>query len=128
MARPRAKELTERELEIMHVFWEQGELTAAQVRDALGRAGRKLAYTTVATLIRILSEKGFIEQTNDQRPFRYQPIRSFDDVSGNLLSDILQRVFQGSREQLLMRLIDQKKLSAKEVATLREILDGPKKQ
>ncbi len=128
MARPKAKELTERELEIMHVFWERGELTATQVRDALGNAGRTLAYTTVATLIRILSEKGFIEQTNDQRPFGYRPIRSFDEVSGNLLSDVLQRVFQGSREQLLIRLIDQKRLTAKEVAALREILNRPSKK
>ncbi len=126
MARPRAKQLTERELEIMHVFWEQGELTAAKVRDALGDTGRNLAYTTVATLIRILAEKGFIEQTNDQRSFRYRPVRSFDEVSGSLLSDVVQRVFQGSREQLLIRLISQNKLSAKEVVALREILDSSK--
>ena len=69
MPRPRAKELTERELEIMHVFWQHGELTAQAVRDQLAADGRDLAYTTVATLIRILAEKNFIEQTNDQRPF-----------------------------------------------------------
>lgn len=123
MARPRAKELTERELEIMHVFWEHGELTAHDVRDRLASGGRELAYTTVATLIKILTEKQFIEQTNDERPFRYQPIRSFDDVSSNLLSDVLDRVFRGSREQLFVRLLGQKKLSAKEKETLRTLLD-----
>ena len=128
MARPRAKELTERELEIMHVFWNHGQQTAAQVRDQLARTGRELAYTTVATLIRILTEKGFVEQTSDERPFRYKSIRSFDEVSGNLLKDILNRVFQGSREQLLIRLMDQKKLSAKEAAVLREILGNEDKK
>ena len=123
MARPRAKELTERELEIMHLFWEHGELTAHDVRDRLAKTGRELAYTTVATLIKILTEKQFIEQTNDERPFIYQPIRSFDDVSGNLLTDMLERVFGGSREQLLVRLLGQKKLSAKEKETLRSLLD-----
>jgi len=123
MARPRAKELTERELEIMHLFWEHGELTAHDVRDRLAQAGRELAYTTVATLIKILTEKQFIKQTNDERPFIYQPIRSFDDVSSNLLTDMLDRVFGGSREQLLVRLLGQKKLSAKEKETLRSILD-----
>ena len=122
MARPRAKELTERELEIMHLFWEHDELTAHDVRDRLAKAGRELAYTTVATLIKILLEKQFIEQTNEERPFTYQPIRSFDDVSGNFLTDILDRVFRGSREQLLIRLIGQKKLSAKEAEALRAIL------
>ena len=64
MARPPAKELTERELEIMHVFWRDGELTASAVRDRLADGGRDLAYTTVATLVRILVDKGFLKQTN----------------------------------------------------------------
>ena len=54
MSRPRAKELTERELEVMHAFWRKGETTAVDVRDELAREVRDLAYTTVATLVRIL--------------------------------------------------------------------------
>ena len=122
MARPRAKELTERELEVMHVFWRRGESTVGDVRNQLAEEGRDLAYTTVATLVRILHEKEFLEQTTDERPFRYRPARSFEDVSGSLLGDIVQRVFSGSREQLLIRLIEQKKLTAKERAVLEEIL------
>ena len=122
MARPRARELTERELEVMHVFWDRGEITAADARDELARSGRDLAYTTVATLVRILIEKGFLQQTTQERPFRYQPVRTFEEVSGSLVSDLVERVFGGSRERLLMRLIDQKKLSARERALLEEIL------
>ncbi len=123
MARPRAKDLTERELEVMHVFWNHGESTVAEVRDELSLAGRELAYTTVATLVRILSEKGSLEQTNEERPFRFRTVRSFEEVSGSLLGDLLQRVFGGSREQLLMTLIDQKQLSAKERAVLKDLLE-----
>jgi predicted transcriptional regulator len=122
MARPPAKELTERELEIMQVFWKRGELTVADVKDDLAAAGLERAYTTVATLVRILSDKGFIEQINDERPFRFRPLKSYEEVSGRLLGDLLERVFQGSREQLLVRLMDQKKLSAKERAMLEELL------
>ena len=122
MARPPAKELTERELEIMHVFWDRGELTVADVRDDLAASGRDLAYTTVATLVRILAEKEFLEQTHAERPFRFSPVRSFEDVSGRLLGDLLRKVFGGSREELLVRLMEQKKLSAKERAVLKEIL------
>ena len=128
MARPKAKELTERELEIMHVFWEHGPLTAHQVRDALAANGRDLAYTTVATLIKILIKKEFIEQTNDERPFLYRPIRSFRDVSGNLLSDVLQRVFHGSKEQLLIRLLDHERLTPHEAKKLRSILNASKRE
>ncbi len=122
MTRPAAKDLTERELEVMHAFWKHGEATAAAVRDRLAGAGLDRAYTTVATLVRILHEKGFLQQTNDERPFRYRPARSYEEVSGRLLSDVLQRVFRGSREQLLVRLVGQRKLTAKERALLEEIL------
>lgn len=122
MARPKAKELTERELEVMHAFWRAGETTAAEVRDVLANDGRDLAYTTVATLVRILTDKGFLVQTNQERPFTYKPARTFDDVSGNLVWDLVQRLFGGKREQLLVRLLEEKKLTAKERAMLEEIL------
>lgn len=122
MARPPAKELTERELEVMHVFWSRGESTVAEVRDRLADAGRELAYTTVATLVRILSEKGFLEQTNSERPYQYRPVRSFEEVSGSLLGDLVERVFRGSREQLLLRLLEERRLTAKEREVLRAIL------
>ena len=128
MARPKARELTERELEVMHAFWRAGETTAASVRDALAKEGRDLAYTTVATLVRILCDKGFLVQTNDERPFTYTPARSFDDVSGNLVWDLVERLFGGKREQLLVRLLEEKKLSAKERAMIEEILREQKKQ
>jgi predicted transcriptional regulator len=122
MARPPAKELTERELEVMQVFWKLGEITPQQARDELAAAGVDRAYTTIATLIRILLEKGFLQQTTHERPFRYAPLRSQEDVSRRLLGDLLDRVFQGSREQLLVRLMEQKKLTAKERARLEAIL------
>jgi len=122
MARPPAKDLTQRELEVMHVFWSRGESTVAEARDALALAGRELAYTTVATLVRILSEKRFIQQTNAERPFQYRPVRSYEEVSRSLLGDVVDRVFRGSREQLLLRLVEQRKLTAKERAMLESIL------
>ncbi len=124
MARPKAKELTERELELMHIFWRQGEMTAAELREQLAAEGRDLAYTTVATLVRILMEKGFLEQTNEERPFRYQPVRSYEEVSGSLLTDLIEKVFGGSREQLLVRLMEQRKLTRQERETLDEILNS----
>ena len=121
MARPPAKELTERELEVMHVFWNVGQLTAAEVRDQLAAAGRELAYTTVATLIRILSDKGFLEQTTPSRLFQYRAVRSFEDVSRNIVGDLVERVFRGSREQLLVRLLEERQLTAEERAMLERL-------
>jgi predicted transcriptional regulator len=133
MARPRAKELTDRELEVMHAVWDLATsrsegVTVADVRDELARRGRDLAYTTVATLFRILDEKNFVTQLNNERPFRYQPARSFEEVSGSLLGDLVERVFGGSREQLLVRLIEDRKLTKKERSVLEEVLKEARKE
>jgi predicted transcriptional regulator len=106
----------------MHVFWERGELTTTEVRDELDETGRDLAYTTVATLIRILTDKNFLKQTNTERPYVYCPVRSFEEVSGRIVGDLVQKLFGGSREQLLIRLIEQERLTANERAMLEEIL------
>lgn len=122
MARPPARDLTERELEVMHVFWQHGAATAAEARERLARSGLDRTYTTIATLVRILFEKGFLQPTNSERPFTYRPVRSYEEVSRTLLGDVLHRVFRGSREQLLLRLVEQRRLSAEERAVLEGIL------
>jgi predicted transcriptional regulator len=120
MARPRVKELTQRELEIMHVFWRHGEQSAAGVRERLAAdGGPDLAYTTVATLVRILVEKEYLRLTNEQRPFNYRPLRTFRDVSKRILSDVVNRVFHGSRKELLLQLMEDEELTGAE----REILE-----
>jgi BlaI family transcriptional regulator, penicillinase repressor len=128
MARPAATDLTERELEVMHVFWSGGEQTAADAREVLARSGRDLAYTTVATLVRILNEKGFLRAMNDERPFRYLPIKTYEEVSGRLLGQVLERVFRGSREQLLVRLLGQRRLTKRERDVLREMLGDEQRE
>jgi predicted transcriptional regulator len=112
----------------MHVFWKARLATAAEIRDQLAASGRELAYTTVATLIRILSDKGFLEQTNSERPFQYRPLRSFEDVSRNMLGDLVDRVFRGSREQLLVRLLEERRLSARERAALEALVERSPKR
>jgi BlaI family penicillinase repressor len=122
MGRPPAKDLTERELEVMHVFWSQGEATAAMARDRLAATGLDRTYTTIANLVRTLEEKAFLRQLNSERPFVYRAVRTFEDVSAGLLGDMVQRVFRGSRAQLLYRLVEQRKLTKEERAVLEQIL------
>lgn len=122
MARPPAQELTERELEVMHVFWRHGKATAAEARDLLAGSGLDRTYTTIANLVRTLHDKGFLKQLNSERPFLYRPVKSFEEVSGKLLGDLVQRVFRGSRAQLLCRLGEQRRLTAEEREVLERIL------
>ena len=122
MGRPPARELTERELEVMQAFWKHGEATAAELRDLLAAEGLDRAYPTIANLVRLLYEKGLLEPTNSERPFRYRTVRSYEEVSSNLLGELLERVFGGSREQLFVRLLEQKKLTVGERRVLERIL------
>ncbi|MCA9194201.1 MAG: BlaI/MecI/CopY family transcriptional regulator [Planctomycetales bacterium] len=116
MARPKSTELTERELEIMQVFWQQTDtpLTIADVQRELNSDARELAYTTVATLVRILVNKGFLTQTTERRPHEFSHTRTHAEVSGRLLKDLVQRVFGGSAEALLLRLMEDQELTASE--------------
>ena len=91
MSRPPAKDLTDRELEVMHLFWNLRDATAAEARDRLAAAGLDRTYSTVANLVRILLEKGFLQQTTAERPFCYRAVRTYEQVSGRLLGDLLQR-------------------------------------
>lgn len=122
MVRPSTRDLTERELDVMHAFWNHGEGTATEVRDRLASAGLDLAYPTVANLVRLLHDKGFLDQVTAEKPYRYRAARSYEEVSGRLLGDVLHRVFRGSREQLLVRLIEQRRLTAAERALLEGVL------
>jgi predicted transcriptional regulator len=122
MGRPPARGLTERELELMHVFWSRGEATAIEARDRLAATGLDRTYTTIANLVRSLHEKGFLRQVNAERPFVYAAARSYEDVSGRLLGEVVQRVFRGSRALLLCRLVEQRKLTADERTLLEQIL------
>jgi BlaI family transcriptional regulator, penicillinase repressor len=122
MVRPRAHHLTKRELEVMHVFWNcEQEVTAQDVRDLLAESGVDLTYTAVANLVRILYEKQFLAQVKE-RPFRYRVIRSFEDTSDQFIGELVDQVFGGSREQLFVRLVKQRKLSDAERALLNQAL------
>jgi predicted transcriptional regulator len=108
----------------MHVFWSGGEATAADARDRLAATGLDRTYTTIANLVRGLSDRGFLRPVNAERPFVYRAVRTYEDVSGRLLGDLVERVFRGSRAQLLCRLLEERKLSAEECAVLEQVLRG----
>jgi predicted transcriptional regulator len=68
-----------------------------------------------------------LEQTNAERPFIYRPVRSYEEVTRSIVGDLVDRVFRGSREQLLLRLLEERKLSEKERSALEAILREKKR-
>ena len=123
MVRPKSSELTDRELAVMQVFWRNDEATAEAIRKQLNdERDEQLAYTTVAIVIRGLLDKNFLELTFRERPYRYRYARTFEDVSNRLVGNFLQKLFEGSREAMLVNILKQKKLSQSERELLQEVL------
>ena len=103
-----AENPTELELLILKVLWEQSPLTARQIREVLAARGRELAHTTVITMLQRMVDKGQLEQLDPEvgKAFRFVPSLSEADVSGRMLGDLIDRVFDGSAEAMMLSLFD----------------------
>ncbi|MDA1015114.1 MAG: BlaI/MecI/CopY family transcriptional regulator [Planctomycetota bacterium] len=122
MAGPKPKELTERELAVMRVYWDHGRATADEARQRLADAGVDLAYVTVANVVRGLQDKGFLNPLNENRPFEYEAAKSFESVSKRLVGDLVDRLFDGSRKQLLVQVLGKRRLTKAEREFLKQVL------
>ena len=120
MARTRNPQLTPLELEIMHVLWNEGPSNVQTVQQHLER---ELAYTTVQTMLNILHRKGKVKRTLKERAYIYQPVVSRSHVVGNHLSDLVERLFGGSAESLVISLVETKHLTPKKLARLQKLLE-----
>jgi BlaI family transcriptional regulator, penicillinase repressor len=120
--RPRNKTLTGQELEIMKIVWERERATVRDVYEALLER-RKVAYTTVMTMMKILEQKGFLKKSQEERAYVYRPAQPQRQVVGAMVREFVNRVFNGSAEPLLVHLVEEHHLSPKdleEIARLRK--------
>jgi predicted transcriptional regulator len=120
MARQKTPHLTPLELEIMHVLWNEG---ASNVQAVQQHLERELAYTTVQTMLNILHRKGKVKRTLKDRAYFYSPVVSRSHVVGNHLSDLVERLFGGSAESLVMSLVETKHLTPKKLARLQKLIE-----
>jgi predicted transcriptional regulator len=118
--------LGERELDVMAVLWEIGSGTVSEVRE---RLSVKLAYTTVLTVLRNLETKEFVVHEAEGRAHRYIPRLQQRTVRRSALSRLLDALFEGSQEQLLAHLVDDRALTAGELHRLaRRVREQGKKR
>ena len=119
--------LTQRELDIMSVLWEKGEATATEVRD---RVDPDLAYTSISSMIRMLELKGYVSHRRGEgKTHVYFPVIDAEEAGKSALGRVLDKIYGGSPTKLLAQLMDQKRLSDKELTRMREMLkrSGKKK-
>jgi predicted transcriptional regulator len=116
------KPFTEVELEIMNAIWNIGDCTVKDVQTAL-QSTRELAYTSVATMMKILEQKGALMSKKDDRVHIYQSLISRQDYELGSLRHLAENVFQGDPSAMVMRLISESKISKEELHSIRKILD-----
>jgi predicted transcriptional regulator len=113
--------LTTQELEIMKVIWRSGASTVRDVYEAL-LADRKIAYTTVMTMMNILEQKGYLKKSQKDRAFTYQATRPQKQVIRGMVREFVDRVFNGSAEPLLLHLLEDKRVSEQDLDEIRSLL------
>ncbi|MBA4071710.1 MAG: BlaI family transcriptional regulator [Gemmatimonas sp.] len=116
--------LGDRELDVMAVLWEIGSGTVGEVRQ---RLPAHLAYTTVLTILRNLEAKGYLSHTVEGRAHRYAPRIAQRTAQKSALSHMLSRLFQGSPELLLARLVETEALTPDELRDLAKRVSSARK-
>jgi predicted transcriptional regulator len=119
-------DLTKREMDIMSVLWELGEATVNEVRD---RVDPNLAYTGISSMIRTLETKGYVSHRRGEgKTHVYFPVIEREAAGESALGRVLDKIYGGSPIKLLAHLVDQHRLSDKELARMRELLKRPTKR
>ena len=111
--------LTRRELDVMSVLWRRGSATVAEVRDDLAD---DLAYPTVQTMLRVLEAKGHVGHTVDGRAFRFHALVEQAEAADSALARLVAKVYHGSRELLVNRLLADEDISPDELRRIKELL------
>ena len=110
----------------MKVVWKLSSPTVRQVyEELLGQ--RRIAYTTVMTMMNILEQKGYLKKTQGDRAFVYTPSKPAKNVISDMVKEFVDRVFNGAAEPLLLHLIEEEKLTEKDLEEIRRSIRKEKK-
>jgi BlaI family penicillinase repressor len=116
------RQLTPLELRIMIVLWRLGPSNVQTVQDNLSNSPR-LAYTTVQTMLNVLHRKGRVKRVLRGRAYEYEPLLSRDRAVRHAVRDIIDRLFGGSVDALLMSLVDTKQLDRQRLTRLKDLIE-----
>ncbi len=124
--RPKSATLTEQELEIMKIVWRRERVTVRDVYEELLER-RKIAYTTVMTMMTILAQKKYLRKSQEERAYVYQPAKPKNQVIKGMVREFVNRVFNGSAEPLLVHLMEDRKLSGKDLEEISRMIREDRK-
>lgn len=127
MPKPDLPKPTEAELAILKVLWQRGPSTVREVTEHL-QDERGTGYTTALKLMQIMTEKGLVKRDESERSHVYTAVATAETTQRQLLGDLLERVFSGSAQQLVMQALSTKRASKAELAEIRSLIDTLEKK
>ena len=116
-----------RQLAIMRVLWDRGEATVAEVQELLDLE-RSLAYSTVATVISRMEQKGLVTHRVEGRVFYYRPAVSEDGVGESMVGELVERVFGGSPSELVSHLLESDQVDSGELDRIKQLVRQHERQ
>jgi BlaI family transcriptional regulator, penicillinase repressor len=122
---PDRRKPTDAELAILRVLWTRGPSTVREVAADMGREG---AYTTVLKLLQIMTDKGLVRRDEAARTHVYEAAFSEGETQKQLVGDLLTRVFDGAAGQLVLRALEDGKVSRQELVEIRKLLDSAERK
>lgn len=111
------------EMEVLREVWALKRATARDVHDRVS-ARRRVAYTTIMTVIKNLATKGYLSYEQDGTAYVYTAARPPDEVRGSLLSTVMDKVFGGSPARLIQTLVQSESLTEAERDEIRQLIDS----
>ena len=113
---------TDAELAILNVLWERGPSTVRDVHDAL-KHDRDVGYTTVHKILQDMAEKKLVTRDESERSHVYAAAVEEKSVKRRLVSDLLDKAFDGSAAQLVMQALSDKRASPEDLKKIRKLLN-----
>ena len=126
MTRQRVFKLGDLQLRIMKVLWKSAPLGVGEVQERLD--GEPLAYTTVATMLRKMEDRGLVRHRSEQRRFVYEAAVSADEVTRSMAADLVDRLFEGSLAETVSHLLHTREVSSRELARLEQLIEEHKRR
>ena len=122
MTRKKQSGPTEREIEILKILWQGGPSTVRQVNEVMN-ARQETGYTTTLKLMQIMVDKGLLSRDDSQFKHLFTAAVSEESTQKQLVGNLLEHVFSGSTEKLVMRALSAKKISKRDLGKIRELIE-----
>lgn len=127
MTKPKTHRLGDLQLKIMQVLWQMSEARVADVHRVISPKN-DLAYTTVATMLRKMEDRGLVKHRDEGRSFVYRAVVAEDEVTRSMADHLVDRLFEGSLADMVSHLLNTREVSREELAQVERLIAERKKK